>query len=405
MHQICGNGTGGDGFRCANDSASCYPKTWICDGANNCPDHSDERNCLLPAITTSTSVPRTLHNTALLLPFEYSLTEKPCSSGNYFWCLFEEDRVGSGRCVLKNYTCNGFMDCLGGSDELDCPRNQSISMPSTTPLTTPLTTKCRAGQFKCNSGECIGMAYRCDGFPYSCRDNSDELDCPKLGLLPFKLSAFQKECQNASKFFWCRYPGIIGGRCVPLSFNCDGFVACLGGTDEQNCSNISAPVGNTKSSTVAPLLPPYSMTLTFLQTSTEPQFCQTAGALWCRYTTIPSLGRCIPSAYRCDGDPDCLDGSDEQGCPAQQQLPTTSTPSPSAFLSDESSLSTNSPGLPEFGISLLEQQCRNPTNFWCFYSHGLRGRCVPEYFKCDGIINCLGGTDEQHCPESVSRLT
>lgn len=41
---------------------------------------------------------------------------------------------------------------------------------------------CQAGEFLCDSNQCINNSSRCDGYK-DCADNTDELNCPKRGEL------------------------------------------------------------------------------------------------------------------------------------------------------------------------------------------------------------------------------
>ncbi|XP_025032097.1 prolow-density lipoprotein receptor-related protein 1-like, partial [Python bivittatus] len=63
---------------------------------------------------------------------------------------------------------------------------------------------------------------------------------------------------------------------------------------------------------------------------------------------------CVSYEYICDGDKDCSDGSDEEGC-------------------------------SEF--------CNNPGVFQCLSGH----KCINEKYQCDGIQHCPDGSDESNC--------
>ena len=68
---------------------------------------------------------------------------------------------------------------------------------------------CDSNQYRCNSGECIHLVWRCDGAA-ECADNSDELNCPTCRPDQFT-------CDS--------------GECVPRKEKCDGVALCSDGSD------------------------------------------------------------------------------------------------------------------------------------------------------------------------------
>ncbi|XP_070842581.1 MAM and LDL-receptor class A domain-containing protein 1 [Chaetodon trifascialis] len=73
--------------------------------------------------------------------------------------------------------------------------------------------------------------------------------------------------------------------------------------------------------------------------------------------------QCIPKSWRCDGEPDCADHSDEQFC--QAVVPGTVPPQDSCLIG----------------------------HFQC-----LNAICLPSILRCDGIADCPDGEDEYSCP-------
>uniref|UniRef100_A0A3P9DKF6 Uncharacterized protein n=1 Tax=Maylandia zebra TaxID=106582 RepID=A0A3P9DKF6_9CICH len=112
-------------------------------------------------------------------------------------CMFtvcevaREHRCGDGRCVSRDWLCDGDHDCLDKSDELNC---------------------CDQGLLECRNGQCIPSAFRCDGED-DCKDGSDE-----------------DNCTCSPSHFKCR-----SGRCVLASKRCDGHLDCDDHSDEDNC--------------------------------------------------------------------------------------------------------------------------------------------------------------------------
>ena len=88
--------------------------------------------------------------------------------------------------------------------------------------------------------------------------------------------------------------------------------------------------------------------------SDEDDSCENKTCSYIQFT-CESSGHCIPQSWHCDGDNDCFDNTDETGCP------------PIACSSSQ------------FKCSNLKQ-------------------CIHESYKCDGIPDCDDGSDEQGCP-------
>lgn len=99
----------------ASDDGTPLPAGYVCDGYDDCADHSDESGC--PLFTCS-----------------------------------------DGQVVPQSFVCSGFADCVDGSDERDC------EPPSPPPMVA------------CEDGEQIPQSEYCDGLP-DCADQSDEAHC------------------------------------------------------------------------------------------------------------------------------------------------------------------------------------------------------------------------------------
>ena len=83
-------------------------------------------------------------------------------------------------------------------------------------------------------------------------------------------------------------------RCLVKDRRCDGSIDCRDGTDESDCC---------KWHTMTAMLDCWYCTGNDTICDVE------SGDIRCPYN-----GFCIPSEYRCDGDNDCIDGSDEVNC-------------------------------------------------------------------------------------------
>lgn len=104
-------------------------------------------------------------------------------------------------------------------------------------------------------------------------------------------------------------------------------------------------------------------------------------------------GHCIPASWRCDGTKDCLDDSDETGCP------------PSSCQSGQFKCQSEGLCIPHSWVcddehdcedGSDEQHCRGTTcssdQITCS-----SGECIPNEFRCDHTRDCSDGTDERDC--------
>ncbi|XP_068250919.1 prolow-density lipoprotein receptor-related protein 1-like [Palaemon carinicauda] len=202
---------------------------------------------------------------------------------------------------------------------------------------------CSKDQFYCSKDEkCVPLSWRCDG-EKDCWHGQDERNCPKDG------------CDRQG---WIKCT--TSGQCINSNWVCDGIEDCPDGTDENNCT-FTTP-STTSLSPPATVRSNYTLPVLNGTCSTE-------------FFRCVVTDRCIPVHWRCDGDEDCPNGEDEDGCPTFTGETTTSTSVP---LSE-----------------LLEKQtsCSHGM-FRCITSL----ECIPRKWVCDGEKDCKDSTDESLCP-------
>uniref|UniRef100_A0A493T7F9 EGF-like calcium-binding domain-containing protein n=1 Tax=Anas platyrhynchos platyrhynchos TaxID=8840 RepID=A0A493T7F9_ANAPP len=197
-------------FTCS--SGQCISKSFVCNGQDNCSDHSDEslEQCgRQPAPLVKCYVSEVQCGSG-----EKDCDRDPdCKDGSdeincpSQTCRPDQFRCEDGNCVHGSRQCSGVKDCLDGTDEANCNDVIQCSGP---------------GKFKCKSGECIDINKVCNQ-QRDCKDwgdeplkecNINECDCPaEFEFVDKRNCGDIDECQN---------PGI----CSQIRINLKGGCKC-----------------------------------------------------------------------------------------------------------------------------------------------------------------------------------
>ncbi|MBN2196823.1 MAG: LDL receptor domain-containing protein [Polyangiaceae bacterium] len=152
-------------FECHD--GDCIPRSYRCDGVEDCERGEDEISCDPPG------------------------------------CRSSEVACDDGPCISITYVCDGYLDCHGGEDELGCSpgglctdtcldaadgycddggAGADFSLCAYGTDCTDCgwrTPACSSSEVACGDGTCIAMTWVCDGY-VDCYGGEDELGCGGL---------------------------------------------------------------------------------------------------------------------------------------------------------------------------------------------------------------------------------
>ncbi|CAO2588392.1 Low-density lipoprotein receptor-related protein 8, partial [Lemmus lemmus] len=244
-------------------------------------------------------------------------------------CADSDFTCDNGHCIPERWKCDGEEECPDGSDESKATCCDAVCAPH---------------EFQCSNRSCLASVFVCDGDD-DCGDGSDERGCSDPACPP--------------REFRCGG----GGTCIPERWVCDGQFDCEDRSDE--AAELCGRAGQ--------------------ETTATPAACAPTAQFTCR------SGECIHLGWRCDGDRDCKDKSDEADCspgPCNENEFQCGDGTCVLAIKRCNQEHDCPDGSDEAGC-LQESTCEGPRRFQC-----KSGECVDGGKVCDGQRDCRDWSDE-----------
>jgi hypothetical protein len=293
-------------------------------------------------------------------------------------CLHENDNPLPLKCIPADKRCNGVNDCgtFGENDEMQENGEACI-------------TTCGEDTFQCSTDlplECVPQEAYCKRLK-SC-SNGMEFKCPPEWIIDYcpdvenknnaEYLSYDYDNENDKEFACIDENNRFLGNCTSMEKKCDGHPDCSNAIDEKNCT-LACDEGEIQcvqeDGKKLPLncisQDDYCMGAKSCPHGNDflcsPQSVQTYCNAFEEFACINAfnvfLKACIPKEKKCDGNPDCPNRKDEEGC------------------------------VDSCDVEKVQ----------CIHENGkkLPLQCILPSKHCDGISDCKRGEDEMGC-ECVS---
>ncbi len=192
------------------DDGTCISEHYHCDGADDCPDKSDEKDCDLACDTVDQAI------------CFHSCHYPGCH------CTFPYFQCKDGPCIPMSKLCDGIQQCWGGEDESQC----QILYKMRPGLKTIHDNHSLFPQWQFAKSHDEGYKHELMNTDFACLFNKEVV---------------RLDIHLESHLSYCLYhqcPGLYKCHltyCIPYWYICDGQNDCPSGEDERYCTSLTYP--------------------------------------------------------------------------------------------------------------------------------------------------------------------